>query len=334
MAVLAEVEYEAKGKHVGVLRVPYTRDSAALASVAVPIVVVNGRAGPTVLLTAGTHGDEYEGQVALLKLARDLAPAQVRGRLIILPALNYPAAAAGRRTSPVDGRDMNRSYPGDADASVTQVITDYVERALFPLCDAVLDHHSAGYSWQAVPFMVIHDAPDRTVTAKSLELATAYHTEYVAIWRGVDPGKNQLAAAERHGLAATCTEIGGGAHLSPTALRMAEFGVRNALRSLGVLDGPPVSRTERGVPPVRLLHTPSPACSFYAPAAGIYEAFHEPGQTVEAGRPAGAIHAIGEPARPPVIVAFRYSGVLMMSRAPGRVEQGDGLGTVGTTHDG
>jgi hypothetical protein len=140
--------------------------------------------GPTALLTAGTHGDEYEGQVALLRRARELAPDEVRGRLVILPALNYPAAAADRRLSPVDGRDLNRCYPGDQDGTVTQVIAHYVEHVLFPMCDAVLDHHSAGYSMRSRPFMVVHDAPDRTVTERSLALADAYLTDAVAIWRG------------------------------------------------------------------------------------------------------------------------------------------------------
>jgi N-alpha-acetyl-L-2,4-diaminobutyrate deacetylase len=326
--VLTDVDYGADGKQVTELRVPCTRDSAGLGCVAIPIAVICGGPGPTALLTAGTHGDEYEGQVALLRLARELAPDEVRGRLVILPALNYPAAAAGRRLSPVDGRDLNRCYPGDQDGTVTQVIAHYVEHVLFPVCDAVLDHHSAGYSMRSRPFMVVHDAPDRTVTERSLALADAYLTDTVAIWRGADAGKNLLAAAERRGLPAVCAEIGAGGHLSPATLKMTESGVRNALRMLGILEGRPVRREERGLAPARLLHTPSAACDVYAPVAGVYEAFHEPGAEVEAGQAAGAIHAIDEPTRPPTAVEFRYTGYLLLSRGPGRVERGDGLGTV------
>src|SRR5262245_23246051 len=125
--VLTDLDYERPGKQVSVLRVPHTRDTAGVGSVAIPIVVINGGPGPTALLTAGTHGDEFEGQVALLKLARALQPQQMRGRLIIVPALNLPAAEVGRRLSPIDGRDMNRSYPGDSGGTVTQVLTHYVE---------------------------------------------------------------------------------------------------------------------------------------------------------------------------------------------------------------
>jgi predicted deacylase len=58
---------------------------------------------------AGNHGDEYEGQVALSKLIRSLEPAEVSGRIIILPSANFPAAMAGMRTSPLDAGNLNRA---------------------------------------------------------------------------------------------------------------------------------------------------------------------------------------------------------------------------------
>ena len=67
-------------------------------------------AGPSVLLTAGNHGDEYEGQIALLKLIRDLDPGRLRGRVIVMPRLNLPAAAAGRRTSDRKSTRLNSSH--------------------------------------------------------------------------------------------------------------------------------------------------------------------------------------------------------------------------------
>ena len=60
--------------------------------------------GPTVLLMAGNHGDEYEGQVTMVRLIRDLEAADLRGRVIVMPAANLPAAMAGARVSPLDAR--------------------------------------------------------------------------------------------------------------------------------------------------------------------------------------------------------------------------------------
>ena len=66
---------------------------------------------PTVLLTAGVHGDEYEGQVTLTKLVKEITPDQVNGQIIIVPMTNFPAANAGLRTSPIDDLNLNREFP-------------------------------------------------------------------------------------------------------------------------------------------------------------------------------------------------------------------------------
>ena len=56
-----------------------------------PIACIGDGRGPTVLVTAGNHGDEHEGRIIARRLVRELDPAQVHGRLIVMPALNYPA---------------------------------------------------------------------------------------------------------------------------------------------------------------------------------------------------------------------------------------------------
>ncbi len=85
-----------------------------------PICVIRNGDGPTALLTGGNHGDEYEGPVALFDLASSLKPEQITGRIIIVPAMNYPAFIAGTRTSPIDKGNLNRSFPGRPDGSVTE----------------------------------------------------------------------------------------------------------------------------------------------------------------------------------------------------------------------
>ena len=101
----------------GFLRLPYSRDNSAWGSVMIPVAVIRNGDGPTALLTGGNHGDEYEGPLALFELARTLDPAEVRGTVIIVPALNYPAFRAGTRTSPIDGGNLNRSFPGRPDGT-------------------------------------------------------------------------------------------------------------------------------------------------------------------------------------------------------------------------
>ena len=110
--IVPTIPFDEDGAHHGFLRLPYSRDDSAWGSVMIPICVIRNGEGPTALFTGGNHGDEYEGPIAMLNLARTLDPASVTGRVIIVPAFNYPAFRAGRRTSPIDQGNMNRSFPG------------------------------------------------------------------------------------------------------------------------------------------------------------------------------------------------------------------------------
>ena len=112
-------------------------------------------------MTGANHGDEYEGPIALLKLANSLEPSKVSGRVIIVPAMNYPAFRAGTRTSPIDAGNLNRIFPGRPDGSVTEKIADYFQRFLLPLADIVLDYHSGGRTLDFLPFAAAHELPDK-----------------------------------------------------------------------------------------------------------------------------------------------------------------------------
>ena len=123
--IVPSVNYEKDGVQHGHLRLPYSRDDSAWGSVMIPICVVRNGSGPTALLTGANHGDEYEGPLALFDLARRLDPQDVSGTVIIVPAMNYPAFRSSTRTSPIDKGNMNRSFPGRPDGTVTQKIADY-----------------------------------------------------------------------------------------------------------------------------------------------------------------------------------------------------------------
>src|SRR5512137_1362061 len=107
--IFTDVDYEKDGKQLGWLYLPYSITRSAYGNIAIPVAVIKNGAGPSVLLMAGNHGDEYEGQIGLCKLVRTLDPSAVRGRVIVLPAVNLPAALAGARVSPLDDVNFNRA---------------------------------------------------------------------------------------------------------------------------------------------------------------------------------------------------------------------------------
>ena len=108
----SEVDYDAEGKQVGYLRMPWSSNISAYGWIGLPIAVISNGRGPTLLLMAGNHGDEYEGQVVLAELIRTLHPKEIRGRLIVMPMANFPAAQAGARVSP-RGRTRGGTSIGD-----------------------------------------------------------------------------------------------------------------------------------------------------------------------------------------------------------------------------
>ncbi len=62
--ITATVDFDREGFHVGTLRVPHSHDRSAYGHIAIPVAVRKSRTGPTLLLTGGTHGDEFEGPIA------------------------------------------------------------------------------------------------------------------------------------------------------------------------------------------------------------------------------------------------------------------------------
>src|SRR5271165_3838760 len=148
------------GKVSGYAKIPFSSDTSAYGFVPVPLAVIGGGDGPTVLILAGSNGDEVDSQFALARLAQRLDPAILNGRVIIAPMANEPAARAGTRNSSIDGHNLNRSYPGDVRGTPTRVIADYIERHLMSVSDIVLDLHSDGRSIRYLPCATLIHHPD------------------------------------------------------------------------------------------------------------------------------------------------------------------------------
>ena len=90
-----QVDFAAKGKQIGYLSLDHSDDANAYGVIPIPIAVIANGDGPTVLLTAGNHGNEYEGQVALRTLVREVEANDVHGRIIVLPSMKYARCASG-----------------------------------------------------------------------------------------------------------------------------------------------------------------------------------------------------------------------------------------------
>jgi predicted deacylase len=323
--IITTVDFERPGKQTGVLAVPQSTNTSGWATEYIPIAVIRGAPGPTALIFGGNHGDEYEGPVVLMKLVRMLKPEDVRGRIIIIPMLNRPAIAAGTRLSPLDGKNMNRVFPGRADGTITETIAHYVSSVLFPLADLVIDIHSGGRSAHFLPLVSMHHVPDREQLRRMIDAALAWGAPYILLYRDVGGTGLLSGEAERMGKLTLGTEMGSAAQFGVDMLTLTERGVCNVLRQAGILvDHAP----EQAIAPSQIMIADQYDDYIMAPVSGIFEPFFEMGAWVDAGQTIGQIHSVEHPFYDPVTVPARTDGLLISRRAFPLVRQGDCLATL------
>ncbi len=316
------IPLDADGKHHGFLRLPYSRDDSAWGSVMIPITVVRNGEGPTALLTGANHGDEYEGPVALQDLALRLEPKDIRGRVIIVPALNYPAFRAGLRTSPVDGGNMNRTFPGRPDGTVTEKIADFFATQLVPQADIVVDFHSGGKTLDFVPFASAHVLDDKRQQAACLAAVKAFNAPYTTMLLEIDSVGMYDTAVEEQGKVFVTTELGGGGTATARSIAIAKKGVRNVLCHAGILNGDPE------IGPSILLDMPDGDCFVFSEDDGLIEPVRDLGDAVEAGDVLARVWTTDRTGRPPVDYRASRSGILAARHFPGLIKSGDCLAVV------
>jgi N2-acetyl-L-2,4-diaminobutanoate deacetylase len=329
--MFTDLDFDRGGKQIGHLFLPHSPHDDAWGVVPIPICVIKNGSGPTVLLQSGNHGDEYEGPIALGHLIRDLDPMRIQGRLIIVPAINTPAVAAGQRVSPVDGKNLNRCFPGDATGTATEQIADYVSGILFPLADAFIDLHSGGSSLDIVPSAIIEPAPDAALMRRNINAALAFDAPMTVVLNNLGDPRTSTASSVRAGLTTVGTEMGGGGTVSANALSVCKRGIHNFLAHLGVMPAGDDAVLERHT---QVMQIPGPPAYVYATAAGVFEPLHANGTVVQAGEPAGQIHCLTMPGRPPETLRYQISGVVFGHRQPGRVEPGNCCMVVVTPFEG
>ncbi len=327
--LIPEVDFNTDGRQAGHVRLFHSVHSSAYGFIPIPIVVIKNGDGPTALFVSGNHGDEYEGQVALSNLAKSLDPAEIRGRVILLPMANFPAAMAGTRTSPIDAGNLNRMFPGNPDGTVTQQIAFFIEHVLIPMADVVCDLHSGGSSLMYVPCALIKKSADPERHAEHLALLKAFGSPLAYMsggGNGTGTDSTLMGGAERAGKLALGTELGGTGQVTPAALRIVERGLRNVLVHVGILPKKRRIKAEE----TRFLHVGGPDFFVYAPDSGVFEPAVELGDAVKKGQVAGRIHFPESPLVPAVAFAFARDGFVLCKRVPGRTTRGDCLFHLGS----
>ena len=207
----------------------------------IPYVDVTGEAGagPHVTVIAGVHGTEYTSIAAARELIAELRPAALSGTVTVAPLINLPAFWA--RTPfvvPLDGNNLNRSFPGDPAGSAAQRIAAAVTERLIKGSDYLLDLHAGDLPEALEPFVFYDASPvERQARDLALTYGLGHMVRQPASGRTV-AGSTSAAAADL-GIPSFTAESGECGILDRPAVEVHLRGLRNVLRQLRVLPGEP-----------------------------------------------------------------------------------------------
>ncbi|MDH2049085.1 succinylglutamate desuccinylase/aspartoacylase domain-containing protein [Achromobacter marplatensis] len=296
-----------------------TNDSA-YRRITIPMLRIEAGPGPAVALIAGVHGDEWEGQAAILDLWHHLPVVLQRGTVYLLPAVNAEASLAGTRLSPADGGNLNRAFLGVPARGYTESVAAALEARLLPRVQAMVDVHSGGASLRYLPSSVITRYGDDAYDERLPALARAFGLPHCVFFRGNEAG-SLPAAASRHGVLRLSAEIGGGRETSSSLADRCRDGLLGCLGELGLLSDLPLPHH----PNIRLYDLDAPAATLRAGEPGVFVPSVELGQSVTAGQRIGRLIEPARPDTPLRPLLSPQAGTIVCLRAIARSDDGDCL---------
>lgn len=207
----------------------------------VPTWVANGsHDGPTLAVTGGVHAAEYASIAAALELGRSLDPHALHGRVIVVPVMNIPGfSVRSIYICPLDGKNLNRSFPGNASGSASEQIADWMFRNVLTQGDYYVDLHGGDLIEALVPFTIIFRSGKQDLDQKTLELAQAFGIEYLV--RSETPG-GAYSEATKAGVPSLLAESGGQGIWPPEDVARLTVGVNRLMRHLEMIEGPAPER--------------------------------------------------------------------------------------------
>lgn len=323
-----DIDWDTDGKQLGFVSFPYSVDRSPYYQMKVPICRVRNGDGPSLVLMAGVHGDEYEGELTLLKTIRLLEQNDVRGSVTILPAANIAAVMAAKRCSPFDDGNLNRAFPGDPAGGPTWRLAHFIEHDIFPRHDAVFDIHSGGTSMDHIVCALMETAHDEARDQRAIALLRAMHLPYAFVTDNGRDSPTSMAAALRAGCIGLSGEFGGGATVTPHTMALTARAVDNLLLALGITTRRILTEADVALE-TQLLELGGQSFFVYAERGGWFEPAVETGDPVKAGDTAGWLHDLETPLAEPEVLFFREDGIVLSRRLHTHCQTGDCLMNLG-----
>lgn len=305
----------------GVIEVPAGSDAA----LSIPIAVAHGaKAGPVLALLAGAHGTEYASIIALEKLITTIDPKQMSGTVIIVPLLNVPSfVKVVPHLNPVDGKNMNRMYPGKPDGTQTDRASYAITNQVVQQADHVIDFHGGDIDESLRPYAYWNNTGRAAQDAISRGMVLAFGLDHIIISRGrpADPAASMYfenTATTRNKPSIT-VEAGHAGTVEPDDVAVLVNGSLGVMRHLKMLPGAPTSVEN----PVWIDHLADVASE----QGGIFYPLVKRGDYVAAGMKLGYVtDYVGKTL---FEARAKEGGVLLYVRAVPSISKGDPIASVG-----
>lgn len=206
------------------------------AAVALPVAITHGaEPGPVLGVTAGIHGGEYVPMVAVRQFIRDLDPARMSGTVVAC-LQSSPVAFQQRAAfiNPLDGQNLNRTFPGDASGGPTARLAAWLFENLLTRADYYVDCHCGDLPEVLDSFAGVSPGPDGVVSERARALADCFDVGSLIVdhLQG-----STIYQAAQVGVAAALVEVGGQGRWTQAEADVQRQGLLRAAALAGILPG-------------------------------------------------------------------------------------------------
>ncbi len=226
-------------KATGYLEVPAGVDPGTN----IPVVVIRGsRPGPVLALVSGAHGTEYASIIALEKVIQTVKPEDIAGTLIVVPLVNLASFEKKvPHVNPVDGKSMNRFYPGKLDGTQTDRASYVITKEVVEKCDYLIDLHGGDLDEDLRPYSYWSKTGNAQLDAASRGMVLAFGLDHIILTtdRPTDPNASRYLdnTSTTRGKPSIAVEAGHAGTTEPQDVQALADGCLNVMRYLKMLRG-------------------------------------------------------------------------------------------------
>ncbi|MFT6856336.1 MAG: putative deacylase [Cyclobacteriaceae bacterium] len=192
--------------------------------------------GPVLLLMGGLHGDEINGIEIVRRMVEQGHHRPLKGTVICMPILNIYGFIHFSRYVP-DGKDVNRSFPGNRNGSLASRVANYMTRDILPNIDLGIDFHTGGADRTNYPqIRALLKNPINEELARVFEAPFTIDSKFRSKsmrWMANKLGKNILVY-----------EGGESSRFDEYAIQLGLDGALRVMKHLGMVDEAPAAELE------------------------------------------------------------------------------------------